>query len=199
MCWHVTLSLSLPNSGTVAVLWLWTWTPRPQRSKPGWSTKVSPECEWRGDRLGALTRSRRGRGSCGMLASDFRYLLIRSTVSSLGVLTGNLLLGMTKDEIRTVCPEEGGKVFFQLQGIKSAIAVRSVTRDTHSPEIQLQNISNVCPVSYSSPVNHPACMAATDQPLLFSLSSPHMNNCNYCVWFVFVIIYLLLLNETCIS
>ncbi|KAM8864033.1 epidermal growth factor receptor kinase substrate 8-like protein 3b isoform 1-T4 [Spinachia spinachia] len=47
------------------------------------------------------------------------------TASSLGVLTGNLLLGMTKDEIRTVCPEEGGKVFFQLQAIKSAIALAS--------------------------------------------------------------------------
>nr|XP_020471161.1 epidermal growth factor receptor kinase substrate 8-like protein 3 [Monopterus albus] len=49
----------------------------------------------------------------------------RITVSSLGVLTGKLLLGMTKDEIRTVCPEEGGKVFFQLQAIKSAIALAS--------------------------------------------------------------------------
>ncbi|KAF1390592.1 hypothetical protein PFLUV_G00059630 [Perca fluviatilis] len=47
------------------------------------------------------------------------------TATSLGVLTGKLLLGMTKDEIRTVCPEEGGKVFFQLQAIKSAIALAS--------------------------------------------------------------------------
>ncbi|XP_037628293.1 epidermal growth factor receptor kinase substrate 8-like protein 3b [Sebastes umbrosus] len=47
------------------------------------------------------------------------------TVTSLGVLTGKLLLGMTKDEIRIVCPEEGGKVFFQLQAIKSAIALAS--------------------------------------------------------------------------
>uniref|UniRef100_A0A8C9XBA3 EPS8 signaling adaptor L3b n=1 Tax=Sander lucioperca TaxID=283035 RepID=A0A8C9XBA3_SANLU len=47
------------------------------------------------------------------------------TVTSLGVLNGKLLLGMTKDEIRTVCPEEGGKVFFQLQAIKSAIALAS--------------------------------------------------------------------------
>ncbi|KAK2851301.1 hypothetical protein Q5P01_007577 [Channa striata] len=47
------------------------------------------------------------------------------TVTSLGVLSGKLLLGMTKDEIRTVCPEEGGKVFFQLQAIKSAIALAS--------------------------------------------------------------------------
>uniref|UniRef100_UPI0037E9C61E epidermal growth factor receptor kinase substrate 8-like protein 3b n=1 Tax=Semicossyphus pulcher TaxID=241346 RepID=UPI0037E9C61E len=47
------------------------------------------------------------------------------TVSSLGVLNGKLLLGMTKNEIRTVCPEEGGKVFFQLQAVKSAIALAS--------------------------------------------------------------------------
>ncbi|XP_075331761.1 epidermal growth factor receptor kinase substrate 8-like protein 3b [Odontesthes bonariensis] len=47
------------------------------------------------------------------------------TVSSLGVLTGDLLLGMSKDEIRTVCPEEAGKVFFQLQAVKSSIALAS--------------------------------------------------------------------------
>ncbi|KAJ4934624.1 hypothetical protein JOQ06_007409 [Pogonophryne albipinna] len=49
----------------------------------------------------------------------------RITVNSLGVLSGKLLLGMSKDEIRTVCPEEGGKVFFQLQAVKSAIALAS--------------------------------------------------------------------------
>lgn len=47
-----------------------------------------------------------------------------STVNTLGVLTGKLLLGMTKEEIRTVCPEEGSKVFFQLQAVKSSIAVK---------------------------------------------------------------------------
>ncbi|XP_072222596.1 epidermal growth factor receptor kinase substrate 8-like protein 3b [Leuresthes tenuis] len=47
------------------------------------------------------------------------------TVSTLGVLTGDLLLGMSKDEIRTVCPEEAGKVFFQLQAVKSSIALAS--------------------------------------------------------------------------
>ncbi|KAM6924883.1 epidermal growth factor receptor kinase substrate 8-like protein 3b [Xenentodon cancila] len=47
------------------------------------------------------------------------------TVSSLGVLNGKLLLGMSKDEIRTVCPEEGGKVFFQLQAVRSSIALAS--------------------------------------------------------------------------
>lgn len=39
------------------------------------------------------------------------------------MLTGQQLLGMNKSEIRTVCPEEGGKVFFQLQAVKSSIAV----------------------------------------------------------------------------
>ncbi|KAJ0036866.1 hypothetical protein NQD34_005543 [Periophthalmus magnuspinnatus] len=49
----------------------------------------------------------------------------KMTVRSLGVLNGRQLLGMTKDEIRSVCPEDGGKVFFQLQAIKSAIALAS--------------------------------------------------------------------------
>lgn len=59
-------------------------------------------------------------------------LFMCSTVTTLGVLTGKLLLGMNKDEIRTVCPEEGGKVFFQLQAVKSAIAVSNVSHDPHT-------------------------------------------------------------------
>ncbi|XP_019907666.2 epidermal growth factor receptor kinase substrate 8-like protein 3b isoform X3 [Esox lucius] len=47
------------------------------------------------------------------------------TIRSLSVLNGALLLGMTKDEMRTVCPEEGGRVFFQLHAIKSSIALGS--------------------------------------------------------------------------
>ncbi|XP_056130784.1 epidermal growth factor receptor kinase substrate 8-like protein 3b [Lampris incognitus] len=47
------------------------------------------------------------------------------TVRSLGVLNGKLLLGMTRDDMKMVCPEEGAKVFFQLQAIKSAIALAS--------------------------------------------------------------------------
>ncbi|XP_077401437.1 epidermal growth factor receptor kinase substrate 8-like protein 3b isoform X2 [Vanacampus margaritifer] len=47
------------------------------------------------------------------------------TAASLGVLTGQMLLQMGKDEMRTVCPEEGAKLFFQLQAIKSAIALAS--------------------------------------------------------------------------
>lgn len=45
------------------------------------------------------------------------------TVQSLGVFTGKLLLEMGKEEMRAVCPEEGNKVFFQLQAIKAAVAV----------------------------------------------------------------------------
>ncbi|XP_051913317.1 epidermal growth factor receptor kinase substrate 8-like protein 3b isoform X1 [Hippocampus zosterae] len=53
------------------------------------------------------------------------------TVASLGVLTGKMLLQMGKDEMRTVCPEEGAKVFFQLQAIKSAIALASEPSDPY--------------------------------------------------------------------
>ncbi|XP_072306211.1 epidermal growth factor receptor kinase substrate 8-like protein 3b [Eucyclogobius newberryi] len=49
----------------------------------------------------------------------------KMTVRSLGVLNGRQLLGMSKEEIRSVCPEDGGKVFFQLQAVKSAIALAS--------------------------------------------------------------------------
>lgn len=63
----------------------------------------------------------------------YLFIFLQSTVNTLGVLTGKLLLGMTKEEIRTVCPEEGGKVFFLLQAVKSSIAVRQqVTRCTQT-------------------------------------------------------------------
>lgn len=45
------------------------------------------------------------------------------TVQSLGVFNGAMLLGMRQDEIRAICPEEGGRVFFQLQSVRSSIAV----------------------------------------------------------------------------
>ncbi|KAJ3585842.1 hypothetical protein NHX12_012250 [Muraenolepis orangiensis] len=47
------------------------------------------------------------------------------TVQSLSVLNGKLLLSMSREDMRTVCPEEGGKVFFHLQSIKSAVALAS--------------------------------------------------------------------------
>ncbi|KAJ3603060.1 hypothetical protein NHX12_030804 [Muraenolepis orangiensis] len=47
----------------------------------------------------------------------------RITVRCLGPLSGSMLLGMSREEMKTVCPEEGGRVFFQLQSVKSALAV----------------------------------------------------------------------------
>ncbi|KAG9330896.1 hypothetical protein JZ751_021808, partial [Albula glossodonta] len=49
----------------------------------------------------------------------------KMTIRTLGVLNGGLILGMTRDELRTVCPEEGARVFFQLQAVKSALALAS--------------------------------------------------------------------------
>ncbi|XP_056292613.1 epidermal growth factor receptor kinase substrate 8-like protein 3 [Pseudoliparis swirei] len=45
------------------------------------------------------------------------------TVRCLGGLSGSMLLGMTREELKKVCLEEGGRVFFQLQAAKSAMAV----------------------------------------------------------------------------
>ncbi|XP_061910703.1 epidermal growth factor receptor kinase substrate 8-like protein 3 [Entelurus aequoreus] len=77
-------------------------------------------------------RSSRGPAPLNMMSSpaEVRAWLqhkgfSKITVASLGVLTGNMLLQMSKDEMRIVCPEEGAKVFFQLQAIKSAIALAS--------------------------------------------------------------------------
>lgn len=53
-----------------------------------------------------------------------RACLSRRTVRCLGGLSGATLLGMTKEELRTLCPEEGARVFFQLQLARAAIAVR---------------------------------------------------------------------------
>ncbi|XP_051803805.1 epidermal growth factor receptor kinase substrate 8-like protein 3 [Acanthochromis polyacanthus] len=52
------------------------------------------------------------------------------TVRCLGGLSGSMLLGMTREELKSVCPEEGGRVFYQLQLVKSALAVASLDRST---------------------------------------------------------------------
>ncbi|XP_047195220.1 epidermal growth factor receptor kinase substrate 8-like protein 3 [Hippoglossus stenolepis] len=49
----------------------------------------------------------------------------RITVRCLGGLSGSMLLGMSREELKTVCPEEGGRVFFQLQAVKSTLAAAS--------------------------------------------------------------------------
>ncbi|XP_041636934.1 epidermal growth factor receptor kinase substrate 8-like protein 3 [Cheilinus undulatus] len=47
------------------------------------------------------------------------------TVRCLGGLSGSMLLGMSREELKQVCPEEGGRVFFQLQAVRSALAAAS--------------------------------------------------------------------------
>ncbi|KAI7790955.1 epidermal growth factor receptor kinase substrate 8-like protein 3 isoform X2 [Triplophysa rosa] len=49
----------------------------------------------------------------------------RITIRCLGGLSGSMLLGMTRDELKVVCPEEGGRVYYQLQNVKSALAMAS--------------------------------------------------------------------------
>ncbi|XP_053346832.1 epidermal growth factor receptor kinase substrate 8-like protein 3 [Clarias gariepinus] len=45
------------------------------------------------------------------------------TVRCLGGLSGGMLLGMTLEELKIICPEEGRRVFYQLQNVKSALAL----------------------------------------------------------------------------
>ncbi|XP_048682600.1 epidermal growth factor receptor kinase substrate 8-like protein 3 [Caretta caretta] len=45
------------------------------------------------------------------------------TVKCLGVLNGNQLLGMSQEDIKTVCPEEGRRVFFKLSAVKSSLGI----------------------------------------------------------------------------
>lgn len=49
----------------------------------------------------------------------------KMTIQSLGVFNGAMLLGMKQDDIRAICPEEGGRVFFQLQSVRSTVALAS--------------------------------------------------------------------------
>ncbi|KAL1269886.1 hypothetical protein QQF64_032175 [Cirrhinus molitorella] len=55
----------------------------------------------------------------------------KMTIQSLGVFNGSMLLGMKRDDIRAICPEEGGRVFFQLQSVRSSIALASEAEYNH--------------------------------------------------------------------
>lgn len=74
-----------------------------------------------------------------------------STVRCLGGITGSMLLGMTRDELKTVCPEEGGRVFYQLQNIKSALAVSTdhhrYTHDVILKYVMLYSHNVICSLS----------------------------------------------------
>lgn len=66
----------------------------------------------------------------GILMNDIFILFVFcSTVRCFGVLSGSMLLGMSREELKSVCPEEGGRVFFQLQAVKSAMAVSETMQE----------------------------------------------------------------------
>lgn len=49
---------------------------------------------------------------------------VSRTISSLGVLTGAQLFSLNKEELKTVCPDDGARVFSQLTVQKAALEVR---------------------------------------------------------------------------
>lgn len=53
-----------------------------------------------------------------------------STITSLGVLTGAQLFSLNKEELKTVCPDDGARVFSQVTVQKAALEV-SGTRTLH--------------------------------------------------------------------
>lgn len=89
-----------------------------------------------------------------------------STVRCLGGITGSMLLGMTRDELKTVCPEEGGRVFYQLQNIKSALAVSTVIV-TH----MMSYWSMWCHIHTTSYI-HSLQMASEVRPLIWGHKLP---------------------------
>ncbi|MEE6492164.1 hypothetical protein FKM82_016495 [Ascaphus truei] len=45
------------------------------------------------------------------------------TVRCLGVLRGSQLLGLSREELKAVCPEEGGRVYTQLNEVRAALRI----------------------------------------------------------------------------
>lgn len=51
------------------------------------------------------------------------FLFACSTITSLGVLTGAQLFSLNKEELKTVCPDDGARVFSQVAVQKAALEV----------------------------------------------------------------------------
>uniref|UniRef100_A0A3Q2SWE1 EPS8 signaling adaptor L3a n=1 Tax=Fundulus heteroclitus TaxID=8078 RepID=A0A3Q2SWE1_FUNHE len=73
------------------------------------------------DRSKQWWKVRNSRGEEGYVPNNVLADVDSHTVRCLGVLSGPMLLGMSREELKSVCPEEGGRVFLQLQAVKSTL------------------------------------------------------------------------------
>lgn len=63
-------------------------------------------------------------GSWGISTSPpLAFLWLRSTINRLGVLTGAQLFSLNKEELKSVCPDDGARVYSQVTVQKAAVEV----------------------------------------------------------------------------
>lgn len=87
-------------------------------SEAGWRPRASVQCEC----AHACCSSRRLQQGAAPPYHRCPPCLHR-TISSLGVLTGAQLFSLNKEELKTVCPDDGARVFSQVTVQKAALEV----------------------------------------------------------------------------
>lgn len=96
-------------------------TRRQTTSRPGWRPRASVQCESRFQVFPPVQG----------LVPLFTWLWLCplcSTITSLGVLTGAQLFSLNKEELKTVCPDDGARVFSQVTVQKAALEVSRARR-----------------------------------------------------------------------